>query len=160
MTSYLHEVFLSRVVQEILSKLRAFGNTESPSRAFAENIKHNGSPSLVLRSEGNHGGAIISRSPDATFRHQDAHWPGVIIEVSYSQKTRAIPHLADEYILETDGSVRVVVGLDIDYKTKKGTASMWRPHYIRNEQGQLELEAAQTLNNLVCQLSFSTCLQY
>jgi hypothetical protein len=79
------------------------------------------------------GGTTIRRQPDATFKHCDAHWPGVVIEVSYSQKTKAIPHLADDYILETNGSVRVVVGLDIDYKTKKGTISMWRPDYVTND---------------------------
>lgn len=63
--------------------------------------------------------------------------------------------MADDYILETNGSVRTVVGLDIDYKTKKGTISTWRPHYVTNERGQLELEAAQTLNNQVCALPAS-----
>lgn len=56
---------------------------------------------------------------------------------------------ADDYILETIASVRVVVGLDIDYKTNKGTISMWHPRYVENEQGQLELEATQTVYNEV-----------
>jgi hypothetical protein len=149
MPSHLHEVFLARVVEEIQSRLRVFTDTESRSKAFAQNVKHNGSARLDLQSENNDGQAIIRRQPDAIFKHCDAHWPGVIIEVSYSQKTKAIPHLADDYILETNGSVRVVVGLDIDYKTKKGTISMWRPGYLKNEQGQLELEATQTLYNQV-----------
>jgi hypothetical protein len=80
------------------------------------------------------------------FTHCDAHWPGVIFEVSYSQKTKAMPHLSDDYILETNGSIRVVVGLNIDCKTKKGTMLVWRPYYVQNEQGQLELEATQTLH--------------
>ena len=149
MPSHLHEVFLARVVEEIQSRLRVFTATEGRSKAFAQNVKHNGSGRLDLQSENNDSQAIIRRQPDAMFKHCGAHWPGVIIEVSYSQKTKAIPHLADDYILETDGSVRVVVGLDIDYKTKKGTISMWRPGYVKNEQGQLELEATQTLYNQV-----------
>lgn len=48
---------------------------------------------------------------DATFQHDDALWPGVVIEVAYSQSSKDIPNLADDYILETNGSVRVVVGL-------------------------------------------------
>ena len=43
----------------------------------------------------------------------------------------------------------LVVGLDIDYKTNKGTISIWRPGYVKNLQGQLELEATQTLYNQV-----------
>lgn len=149
MPSHLHEVFLARVVEEIQSRLRVFIDTEGQSKAFAQKVKHNGSSRLDLQSEYNDGRAIIRRQPDAIFKHCDAHWPGVIIEVSCSQKTKAIPHLADDYILETNGSVRVVVGLDIDYKTKKGTISMWRPGYVNNKQGQLELEATQTLHNQV-----------
>jgi len=142
-------VFPARVVEEIQSRLRAFTDTESRSKAFAQNAKHNGSGRLDLQSENNDRQAIIRRQPDAMFKHCDAQWPGVIIEVSYSQKTKAILHLADDYILETNGSVCVVVGLDIDYKTKKGTISMWCPGYVKNEQGQLELEATQTLYNQV-----------
>ncbi|KAH8648714.1 hypothetical protein BGZ60DRAFT_534855 [Tricladium varicosporioides] len=147
--SYLHEVFLASVVEEIQSKLRAFTSTESRSKAFAEKVKHYGSCRLDLQSGNNDSQVIIRREPDAMFNHCDAHWPGVIIEVSYSQKTKAIPHLADDYILETNGSVRVVIGLDIDYKTKKGTISMWRPGYVKNKQGELELEATQTLYNQI-----------
>ena len=130
--------------------MREFTNSEGQLKAFAQKVKHNGSSTLVLKNENNDGQAIIKRQPDATFKHCDAHWPGVVIEVSYSQKSKAIPRLADDYILGTDGSIRVVVGLDIDYKTKKGTISMWRPRYLENEQGQLELEAAQTVYNEVC----------
>ena len=148
MPSHLHEVFLARVVEEIQSRLRVFTAAEGRSKAFAQNVKHNGSGRLDLQGENNDGLAIIRRQPDAMFKHCDAHWPGVIIEVSYSQKTKAILQLADDYILETDGSVRVVVGLDIDYRTKRGTLSMWRPGYVKNEQGQLELEAAQTYNQV------------
>lgn len=147
MPSHLHEVFLARVVEEIQSRLRVFANTAGQSKSFAQKIKHNGSCRLDLQSGNNDGQGIIRRQPDAMWKHSDAHWPGVIIEVSYSQKTKAIPHLADDYILETNASVRVVVGLDIDYKTKKGTISMWHPRYVENEQGQLELEAAQTVYN-------------
>lgn len=41
-------------------------------------------------------------------------------------------------------------------RRKKGTISMWRPVYTRNEQGQLELEAAQTLDSEGCALEISS----
>lgn len=64
--------------------------------------------------------------------------------------------MADDYILETNGSVRVVVGLGIDYHTKKGTISMRCPNYITNDQGQLELEAAETLSAQVIRDEFGS----
>lgn len=82
---------------------------------------------------------------EAILQHDDALWPGVVIEVAYSQSSKDIPNLADDYVLETNGSVRVVVRLGIDSNTKKGTISIWRPNYITNDQGQLEVEAAEIL---------------
>jgi len=70
---------------------------------------------------------------------------------------KAIPHLADDYKLETNGSVRLVAGLDVDYKTKKGTISKWRPGYVENEHGEVELEATQTLYNQVCRSTLEYC---
>ncbi|KAJ5965984.1 hypothetical protein N7481_012698, partial [Penicillium waksmanii] len=59
------------------------------------------------------------REPDASSKHRRARYPGVIIEVCYSQKGRCVSHLANEYILNTDGSVNAVVALYIDYKGSK-----------------------------------------
>lgn len=149
MPNQLHEVFIARVVVEIQKRLSMFADAESRSRAFAQSVNYNGSGRLDLEGEDNDGRRTIRRDPDATFKHCDALWPGVVIEVSYSQKKKALPHLADDYILGTDGNIRVVVGLDIDYETKKGTISIWRPEYVTNEQGQLDLEAAQTVEDQI-----------
>ncbi|KAJ5827624.1 hypothetical protein N7447_004387 [Penicillium robsamsonii] len=68
------------------------------------------------------------REPDASFKHWRARYPGVIIEVCYSQKSQRVSHLADEYILNTDGIVNAVIALDVDYKgSKKATITVWRP---------------------------------
>jgi hypothetical protein len=53
----------------------------------------------------------------------------VIIEVAYSQKRKRLGRLAEEYLLDSDASVQVVVGLDIEYGKKgscKATLSVWR----------------------------------
>jgi hypothetical protein len=144
----LHQVFCGEVIQEMWGRLQVFEDTKGQSKAFAQKVHLIGSPGLRLQDD-NNGQAIIIRSPDIAFRHDDAHWPGVIIEVSYPQKRKDLPRLADDYILRTDGNVRVVIGLDIDYETKKGSISMWRPDFVKNKQGQLDLVATQTLYNKV-----------
>ena len=53
--------------------------------------------------------------PDASFWHDDARYPGVIIEVAYSHKKKMLDRLAEDYLMDSDASVRVVVGLDIEY---------------------------------------------
>ncbi|EKV12619.1 hypothetical protein PDIG_42200 [Penicillium digitatum PHI26] len=71
------------------------------------------------------------RNPDASFKHEKAKYPGVIIEVCYSQKFRAAADLADDYILDTNGNVKLVIALNIEYRgSKKATLSIWRPEDI------------------------------
>lgn len=149
MPTQLHEVFLARVVKEIQNQLHTFQTVDDRSGDFAQMIKHDGGGELKLGSEDE---TIIKHDPDASFRHCDARWPGVIIEVSFSQKFKDLPHLADDYILGTGGSIRVVIGFNVDYNTKEGTISMWRSNHFINEQGQLVLEAAETLTAQVCSL--------
>ncbi|KAH1396915.1 hypothetical protein KXX51_008078, partial [Aspergillus fumigatus] len=72
--------------------------------------------------------------PDASFGHPKAQYPGVVIEICYSQKRRDVALLADDYILNTDGSIKVVVCVDIDYKqSQRATLSVWRPEYVTVE---------------------------
>lgn len=49
----------------------------------------------------------------------DALWPGVVIEVAYSQSSKDIPNLADDYsiILETNGRCRRA-GYRLQYKKR------------------------------------------
>ncbi|KAH0558348.1 hypothetical protein GP486_004996 [Trichoglossum hirsutum] len=85
--------------------------------------------------------------PDASFWHADAVYPGVIIEVSYSQKRKRLDRLAEEYLLDSNASVRVVVGLDIEYggeKSRKATLSVWRTHVFHTDDGD-ELRVVQEI---------------
>ncbi|KFY32935.1 hypothetical protein V495_08593 [Pseudogymnoascus sp. VKM F-4514 (FW-929)] len=144
-----HEVFIARVVKEIERRLSNIADSGTDSSSFAQGVKYNGSGRLTFQTANNDGThSIIERQPDAVFKHKKAGRPGVIIEVSYSQKSKAIPHLADNYILESNANIRVVVGLDLDYKTKKATVSMWRPKYVTTPDDELELEAAQTVHQV------------
>jgi deoxyinosine 3'endonuclease (endonuclease V) len=71
--------------------------------------------------------------------------------MSYAQKRKNLDRLTDNYILGSDGNIRVVVGLDIEYKTsKKATLSVWRPNIIINKAGEKELIAQLIVANQVC----------
>lgn len=79
----------------------------------------------------------------------------MIFEVSYSQKQRDLGRLADDYILGSDGNIRVVVGLDIEYQSKSkeasnkaATLSVWRPKITLDGNTQ-ELTAHQEVADLV-----------
>ncbi|KAH8723921.1 hypothetical protein GQ44DRAFT_577396, partial [Phaeosphaeriaceae sp. PMI808] len=86
-------------------------------------------------------GAFNAKSkhePDASFWHDDAQYPGVIIEVAYLQKRKRLGRLAEDYLMDSDASVRVVVGLDIEYgkkKTSEATLSVWRTKLFSTTDG-------------------------
>ena len=61
----------------------------------------------------------LKYEPDASFRHDDARYPGVIIEDAYSQKMKRLDLLAENYPMDSDTDVRVIVGLDIEYESLK-----------------------------------------
>ncbi|KAI9770759.1 MAG: hypothetical protein M1840_003009 [Geoglossum simile] len=85
--------------------------------------------------------------PDASFRHADAKYPGIIIEVSYSQKRKDLGRLAEEYLLDSDASVRVVIGFDIEYGGKgsrKAALLVWRTRVFHTDDGD-ELRVVQEI---------------
>jgi hypothetical protein len=143
MPTLLHDQFIEDVVDEIKAQLRSI---QGASAAFAKEIRSPGSATIKFRDQeyGKH-------DPDAQFRHPKAQYPGVVIEVSFSQKRKDLARIADDYILGSDGNIRAVVGLDIEYKgSKEATLSVWRPHFETNEAGVKELVSQQTVTNQVC----------
>ena len=87
--------------------------------------------------------------PDGSFGHRSAPYPGVVIEVSYSQKRKDLQRLADDYILGSSSSIRVLVGLDIEYNGRSATLSVWRPQFVI-DAGQTVLQVEQTVIDEVC----------
>ena len=56
---------------------------------------------------------------DAFFWHDDAQYPGVSIDFAYSRKRKRLGRLVGDYIIDSDASVRVIVGIDIKYSRKE-----------------------------------------
>jgi len=75
----------------------------------------------------------------------------VIIEVSYSQKRKDLSKLASDYILESEASVQLVIGLDLEYgsSSKEAALFMWRPRWVTSERdGNEELVAEEVLQEV------------
>ncbi|KAG8408025.1 hypothetical protein J3459_018261 [Metarhizium acridum] len=140
MPTELHEWVISSVVGDLQHQLQKLGAGHGASAGFARAVDARGSPTLDFTKTG-----YGRHDPDAQFRHLRAQYPGVVIEVSYTQKRKELAHIAEDYILGSKGSVRVVIGLDIEYRnSKKATLSVWRPDVVQNEAGEPELVAVQT----------------
>lgn len=150
MPSPLHDFFCAEVVSRILNQLTELQKSDEAFGDFARKIKHLSTSRIRLPDDTNDGEQTYSeRCPDASFIHERAKYPGVIIEVCYSQKVRAAAHLADDYILDTNASVNAVIALNIEYRgSKKATISVWRPHKSTVD-GVKELEAKAVVEVMV-----------
>ncbi|KAK5012936.1 hypothetical protein LTR16_001959 [Cryomyces antarcticus] len=148
MPTTLHERFTAAVEEDIVGQLKTIGMGLGRAAQFARDVRDVRSSRIFLASDESRS-SRSKREPDASFRHIDAEFPGVVVEVSYSQKREDLARLADDYLLGSDGSTRVLIGLDIEYRgSRKATVSMWRPQYIMNAE-QEELRAVQTVQNEV-----------
>jgi hypothetical protein len=140
MPTILHDRFIIQVAQDIDAQLDTIGLETGKTGQFARDLEWLGSGRIFLAPK------LSTREPDASFRHVDAEYPGVVIEISYSQKRKDLPRLADSFLLDSNGSTRVFIGIDIEYRgSHKATVSIWRPKYIWNEEQEvLEFRAVQT----------------
>ena len=145
MSAPIHELVICSVVEEIACQLKSIREGNDASGEFARKIKHTGSSRVTFPDSG-----YGPHDPDASFRHLKAKYPGIVIEVSYSQKRKDLRYLADDYILGSNGNIRAVVGLDIEYRGKMATLSVWQPRILINDDGSAELQAEQTVTDQVC----------
>ncbi|EXJ82753.1 hypothetical protein A1O3_06568 [Capronia epimyces CBS 606.96] len=146
MPSTIHEGFGIAVVIDIVQHLGKIAHGNSPSAKFARDICCIGSSTITFNNPdyGRH-------DPDASFHHSDAKYPGVVMEVAWSQKARALPRLADEYILRSKGNIRVVIGFKFEYlhkHDKTATLSIWKAQQQIKDRG-VELVAKQTVTDQV-----------
>lgn len=54
--------------------------------------------------------------PDGQFAHVRAQYPGVILEISFPEKRKDLVRLADDYLLRSNGAIRVMIGVDLKYQ--------------------------------------------
>jgi hypothetical protein len=152
MPSGTHEIFTARVIEETIFRRRQI--QEDISRpdiaAIARDISFDASTDIEFESTSNDEQEYASRSPDAAFRHNDAGYPSIIIETSFSQKRKDLARIAEHYILGSYGNIRMVVGLDIEYRgSKRATVSVWESDMGLKEDGTMYLRAKKTVNNEV-----------
>jgi hypothetical protein len=149
MPTTLHNTFISGLVTEIEKTLERLADTEIEARPFIKGIKAlSGALNFLIGDDNQQQN--IRHEPDIKFQHKDAAWPGVVIEVAYSQKRKSLVSLADNYILGSYGGISVVVGLNLDYKkSKEASISVWRLKYSTNNDGEVEGEVEQVVDNQV-----------
>ncbi|KAF2788691.1 hypothetical protein K505DRAFT_366255 [Melanomma pulvis-pyrius CBS 109.77] len=147
MPTAVHELFIARVEDTIFSQLKSIREGLSDAAAFAQKVQPARSTEIYFPVDDAPPGTRSKHEPDASFWHTDARYPGVIIEVAYSQKRKKLGRLAEDYLLDSNASVQVVVGLDIEYGKKgsrKATLLVWRTQVVSTADGD-ELRVVQEI---------------
>lgn len=150
MLSPLHEVFLRALESRINRWLEEIRCGSDRAAFFAQKILPSGSAAVQF-AEGDSLSRQSHHDPDSSFCHMDAHYPGIVIEISYSHKRKRLSRLAEDYLLGTDGGVRLVVALDIEYgakRSRKATMSVWRSQVITTADGDKRRVLHEVLNDV------------
>ncbi|KAF2146023.1 uncharacterized protein K452DRAFT_355500 [Aplosporella prunicola CBS 121167] len=106
------------------------------------------------------------KSPDSQFRHLEGHWPSIVIEISYGQKLLDVPNIAHDYIYNTGGNIRTVLGFDLDsspltrrqfrvikkgketHPSKKARAAVWRAVEVTDKDSRGKEETYQLIKRV------------
>jgi hypothetical protein len=108
------DLFTALIVKEINSRIYQFSTQcalPSVLLAFLDVIE-NESTSVIF----GHNDSEHKRSPDAAFSHPDDQYPGIAIETSYSQAVKAVEKRADEYVMMSDGNIKMIISFDVEYR--------------------------------------------
>ncbi|KAI7783491.1 hypothetical protein LA080_011839 [Diaporthe eres] len=127
-----HELFLSKLIDEIKSAVRSYTTVANKRRspgwreaaAYAQLIEHTASARIFYTVETETGASRRAHhDPDGSFSflppaaEAEAPIPGLVVEVSHTQKRKDLAKLADHYLLCTGGPhVQLVLAFDLDYR--------------------------------------------
>ena len=156
MPTAIHELFIARVEDAIHTQLKLIGDESSRAANFARKIHPARSTEIRFPVDDASRGTQTKHEPDASFCHQDARYPGVVIEVAYSQTRKTLDRLAEDYLLDSDTGIQVVIGLNIAYgkqKSRQATLSVWRTRIEDNE-----IKAVQVITDEVCWICSTNAL--
>lgn len=141
MPGTLHELFLEEVKMDIQGQLVKIRENSNSIADLVHHIKSQGSSPMILQN-----GNVYN--PDIRFGHPDFFYPGVVIEIAYSQSRKDLDSLAERYIVQSGGAIKVVIGLELEYrKGRKAVLSIWRPKH-EEEGGKPHVTARKTISEV------------
>lgn len=122
MASPVHETLREDLYDDIKGRLRDLASSAADpdmSRHIAM-IRSGGHASLQLESDSlenpSHKKAMeAEKSPDCRMNYGDTVRPQFVIEIAYSQKRASLQKLARDYYVGSEGEIKTVVTIDINY---------------------------------------------
>jgi hypothetical protein len=102
-----------------------------------------------------------SLQPDASWGGVGHRYPGITIEVAYSQSERSLVEKINKVLGYSGGHVRYVIGIKIGYSTTFASIQVWRSYFKRsgNSSRRLKFEVVREpdVSNPAPQSCFQAC---
>lgn len=135
-----HEILATSLAGSIAGGISDIGRDNIDAREFTSQLRPEGSARIIFpykekqekqkkHKDGDSISERVRRQPDGQFRHGRAKFPGVVIEVSYSQDGKQLSSLAKQYINYSDGNIKAVICVDINYGRQESTISLWKARF-------------------------------
>ena len=119
MPTGVYKLFINGIKDTIQSQLKVICSRSNRAAFFAQKVWPAQSTEISFPVDSTLSSTKSKYKPDASFWHNDAQYLEIIIEVAYLQKRKRLGWLADDYLLDSNANIWVIVGLDIKY-SKKG----------------------------------------
>ena len=127
MTGTIHGFVAVMISDSIKTQLAAIKEaSDEPTKRLIQSIRDLSSRQIKLY------GSDSRRAPDRQFLIKGSYYPGVVIELAYSQSFESLRWKAQDLIVNSDGRIQLVIGLEIEGK-KSYKISAWRADFIRSE---------------------------
>ncbi|KAG7408728.1 hypothetical protein Forpe1208_v012290 [Fusarium oxysporum f. sp. rapae] len=142
MPSPTHDFFAIYFRDEVCTQLNKLVTSRTDETKDVARKIESAMGSRVLLKEVDDENDEIKREPDILFKYPGTVYPGVVVEVSYSQDGKDLRRLAQDYILYSNADVKLFIGIDLNYHRGLSTVSLWRPKIIESADGE-ELTTSQ-----------------
>jgi hypothetical protein len=127
MPSSIHEFINRKIDYSIQNQLAVIEETSNePTKRLIQSISSIGSRDIKFFNVDGH------REPDQQYAVEDCYYPGVVIEMAYSQPFEELRCKADNFIVDSYGNIQLVIALETGNK-KACKISAWRPDFTRSE---------------------------
>ncbi|KAF5852434.1 hypothetical protein GGP41_007841 [Bipolaris sorokiniana] len=138
----IHERFIDKVEDGIRAEIKRIALGSRKLADFARKVNPSRSAEIGFED------SKSKYHPDASFRHDSIRYPGLVIEVAYSPKKTLLNKLADDYLVDSNCNIRVVICFKLPYpKTLcKATLSVWRPKIFETSNGS-ELKSVEEVKD-------------
>lgn len=146
MPTLVHDCFLLRVsdrINEWIRQLREDQRLHELVRKAISNIDAAGTADVEIQVDIPAGPdkATSTKSPDGQYDYLGHKHPPFVIEIAYSQKPKDLPRLAKQYYEDSDGRIKTVLTVDLEYTPKARRKARLRDQRIQGEQRQTRSSA-------------------